>query len=623
MRKMKGVMSVLLAGLFLPVTAVFGICAETARVSSVRVIAADLGDLACENILACYQRELFTDYQLFFMNSSLLGGTDGVTEKINAYLEEGLNPSVQGMPDYIGAAAVAKDMAFTGGILEDGGAAFLKQVSAYMKYREVGFAAEMLVEKLGVLDRIEREGNALRRIMKLKSDAEERLAKLYQKKNVIERRLPRLAERYARLAELREELEGMTDAADLSAFRRGLRNVIRSFDSAQTALADSCTTYREEQTICLEAFGNYRQQLASEQEELEPGTYEALDGSAEEVQESLDEVDGTDVTAMQDGLQKNIELTEQLKVMCNDETTTREDLMAVLGAFSTDWVPTEEVPAVEGELPEAYRRSAAGFFDGVAIAGVIPPDHPVSQQVAPKEDGRVLLQEAPDMGVMDRLFLVSYARDHFQNFMEEEPGDPSDQEVLQYELEYLVSGHAEDATNLARVTERILALRVTIRFAWILTQEEKVAAAKATAAAFLTVPGMAPFASALEYAILMGEAAEYGKEDTAAIMQGEQVEVYPQTPGMKMGYEDYLMAFLGAVSGKNLTERCLQLIEWNLRTRYRDSFRLEVLFSGISGKVDVVINERFYRIRFIREMLSRSENGWWYQFPLERQYRSG
>lgn len=188
--------------------------------------------------------------------------------------------------------------------------------------------------------------------------------------------------------------------------------------------------------------------------------------------------------------------------------------------------------------------------------------------------------------VKNKVLFASYLMEHFQNVME-----MSKKNTLLYEAEYLLGGKASDQENLTIVAEKILAIRMAVNYAYLLTDEEKKLEAQVVAmglSSLLTAPEAAEL---VKQGILVAWA--YGESivDLRVLFKGEKIPLAKNentwqlklsnliqlTEGWEAAgeghfeegvtYEDYLKTLLIIEERETLCMRALDLIEMSTGIR--------------------------------------------------------
>ena len=181
--KVKGSITIFLSLALLFVTALIGSLLESARVTVAGEIALDNSYLAEQNILAEYQRELWNDYHIFFVDASLLNGEEGAVKLANSYMAK-MMPGGKG--DYLGTTASFTSLSFKENMTENNCYFFAKQAAAYMKYGAAAGVGKKLINNANLIKTAEDGTDTLRKGLKIKIEAEKKLIELEREKKKLE-----------------------------------------------------------------------------------------------------------------------------------------------------------------------------------------------------------------------------------------------------------------------------------------------------------------------------------------------------------------------------------------------------------------------------------------------------
>ena len=181
--KVKGSITIFLSLALLFVTALIGSLLESARVTVAGEIALDNSYLAEQNILAEYQRELWNDYHVFFVDASLLNGEEGAVKLANSYMDK-MMPGGKG--DYLGTTASFTSLSFKENLTENNCYFFAKQAAAYMKYGAAAGVGKKLINNANLIKTAEDGTDTLRKGLKIKVEAEKKLIELEREKKKLE-----------------------------------------------------------------------------------------------------------------------------------------------------------------------------------------------------------------------------------------------------------------------------------------------------------------------------------------------------------------------------------------------------------------------------------------------------
>lgn len=181
--RVKGSITIFLSLALLFVIALTGSLLESARVTVAGEVALDNSYLAEQNILAEYQRELWNDYHVFFVDLSSLNGEEGAIKLANSYMAK-MMPGGKG--DYLGTTASFTSLSFKENMTENGCYFFAKQAAAYMKYGAAAGVGKKLINNANLIKTAEDGTDTLRKGLKIKVEAEKKLIELEREKKKLE-----------------------------------------------------------------------------------------------------------------------------------------------------------------------------------------------------------------------------------------------------------------------------------------------------------------------------------------------------------------------------------------------------------------------------------------------------
>lgn len=220
--------------------------------------------------------------------------------------------------------------------------------------------------------------------------------------------------------------------------------------------------------------------------------------------------------------------------------------------------------------------------------------------------------------VTDTILFHSYLTTHFADFTEENKGG-----ALSYEQEYLIAGKSTDKENLSSVAMRICAIRTILHFVSLFTDSTRKAPVEQAALAACGVIGLPALKSIVVVLLLFVWALEEAMIDTAALLQGKALLLYPgksggslssselllfsksfilekakgktDAKGVAFGYEGFLHLFLFMTKKEDKSYRAIDLVQENLRKSYSDAFRADRCVWKLSYCVDGKAYEYSYR----------------------------
>ena len=213
----------------------------------------------------------------------------------------------------------------------------------------------------------------------------------------------------------------------------------------------------------------------------------------------------------------------------------------------------------------------------------------------------------------------AYLKEHFHNYLAQ--GDQKNT-VLQYELEYLLSGKESDLQNLTQTVLQVIMMRMVLHFSSILTNAEKRELAEQAAVALAGITGMPALKYVATTVFLFIWSLEEALVDTAALLAGKKVPVYPgvhggcilfselllftktmiadkveqmhDTGGLLTDYMDYLHILLFVKEQAIVCYRAMDLIQSNLRKNGVVNFYMKQCICGAKIQKNNIVWEFFY-----------------------------
>lgn len=204
-----------------------------------------------------------------------------------------------------------------------------------------------------------------------------------------------------------------------------------------------------------------------------------------------------------------------------------------------------------------------------------------------------------------KLLSSMYMRHQFKSFKNRSAeGDT----VLDYELEYILSGFETDKANLSATATKIMLLRLAICTVYTLTQKDLKAQAQTLAISIMGFTGLPFLITIVKYLILFLWAAAQAVIETAAIMRGKKVPVIPNSESfcltlaelplfatlvdekadnfaesqLYLDYDDYLLVLTLLQSEKTTAARAMDIIQENIRYKYNDDFLINNAVTSFS-----------------------------------------
>ncbi len=243
---------------------------------------------------------------------------------------------------------------------------------------------------------------------------------------------------------------------------------------------------------------------------------------------------------------------------------------------------------------------------------------------------------AVGQAVLQEFLLNGYVQNAFYSYISEEKNEK--ESVLRYEQEYILSGKEWDKDNLASSVKKITAVRTICNYISLLADSSRQKEAYTAAIAIVGFTGLEPLVEVLKSVILLVWAYEEGVVDTAALLQGKKLPVIKQPSELTLsfeelllfkktlvqkkaaefsnenktgiGYLEYLYLFFCIQKQKQILYRMADIIQFNMKKRYHESFLLKEAVFGCKVKGDYFIPTVFFRLPFVTAVNKQQMDGW-------------
>lgn len=186
-----------------------------------------------------------------------------------------------------------------------------------------------------------------------------------------------------------------------------------------------------------------------------------------------------------------------------------------------------------------------------------------------------------------------------------------------YEREYVLCGHKTDEANLSAMALRFFGLRMVMSLAAVLSDSTRTMLAESLAVAIAGMTGIAPLLYAIKYLVLIIWAVEEALVEVCALFMGKAVPIFCKSGHVTFAqlflmntvlirtiaesfsgfggpkYTSY-MTFLSLFENVNKrNNRSMDLIQENMRFRFRDSFRIRNCVTRADFFVMATLKQKF------------------------------
>ncbi len=220
---------------------------------------------------------------------------------------------------------------------------------------------------------------------------------------------------------------------------------------------------------------------------------------------------------------------------------------------------------------------------------------------------------ASDPSITDKLLFAKYIIDFFPNFL-----STNNAQGLKYQAEFAIAGKYKDIDNLKSVLYRLLLIRESFNYAYLMFDAEKQSSIEALAFTICTFLMIPEYTEPVKNLILLGWAYCESLMDVKSLLSGGKVPIFkdsstwittltglsyltPGTPAPDSGkgftYEEYLCLLLMMKSGNDLAVRIADLLEYNRRIIGNESgFSLDTCICSLEIRIEGRISGHEYSL---------------------------
>ncbi len=200
----------------------------------------------------------------------------------------------------------------------------------------------------------------------------------------------------------------------------------------------------------------------------------------------------------------------------------------------------------------------------------------------------------------ERFFFQEYLLKYMGRY-----GCVDEENALNYQIEYLISGKANDLENLKDTVNTLCAVREVANVVYLFGDEEKCAAAEILAVLLASLMMVPEISDLLKVTLLFGWAYAESLYDVEMLLKGGRIPLikddsswhYDLDSALELNgvsaetssglsYEDYLRIFMSFTDLEILTIRSMDMVEADIRcTPGNQSFRLDACYDCIEAQI--------------------------------------
>ena len=207
-------------------------------------------------------------------------------------------------------------------------------------------------------------------------------------------------------------------------------------------------------------------------------------------------------------------------------------------------------------------------------------------------------REKKDFNIVEEVVFNEYLLDKCSCYMDE-----LEKSNMSYQVEYMITGYASNKDNFNAFLNRIFGIRMVDNYLQIIKNQTIVDATKVAAAAIAALIYMPSLEPVITQIILIYMAYDQSDKDMKIILKGGSVSLTSES-GPKLGYKDYLRAFLLITNSKKKICRFMDIVEDDIRyttnnsdfqlDRCVDFLNVEFIFSSEYGENIIFNKEKKY-----------------------------
>ena len=545
-KNFEGSMTVFFCLTLLLIGAIICTCLESARTAGLRFMAKTASDSALQSVFADYHGQLWEDYHVFFHYDE----KGELAETMDSYLEYYETPTkdLYGMQDYSdlwgltvdGVTVTEKKTA-----LSDGGRLFLEQAVEYEKYQIAENILEMLLDRVGILDEIEKIRTFAVRLSE-SFELIQKISTLYQDVRDGVNQVRALGEQIREVladgnVELTEAYGLLQTFADKAVWLKQLASeYLNTSEEVEELASDLASEYGAgEDTV-------YGQQI----QQLKAFAINGLLGNA--VGNVVEKADGllSQIYSVMEEI-KQFQNQEQLKALYEKVSgiigsgiSLMQDLESVLDSAENDSAENNSDESEDsagdsgGESDDGDRGddevdkdagqsllSLVKQWKNTAVLSLAMGESALKTRADYFSDSSALPSETAgktltDVTLAEKGLFVFYITDAFTNALS------GSQKNFAYQQEYILFGKDDSRSNLAAMAERLLAVREGLNLAYLLTNSQMRTMAETAAYALVGVTGLYPLVLITQFILLAAWAFAESVVDLQALFQGEGVPLW-------------------------------------------------------------------------------------------------
>ena len=608
--KSKGSISIYLAIVFLSIVLLVCTIAEAARVSAIQSKDKAITMMAADSVIAGYAKQVYDDYGIL-----LVWNKDSLDETISKYIQANIKMAdieVSGndflMSD-LQEVSVNKKVYAT----DNGGDAFVKQVSEYLKYAGLTSAIDKIMSNSKEVKEEDLTTNVAEDITDKSYD---KLSSLVEEINSLVKVLSNINELSRLNKSVNELIEGKSEKWN-KADKKVLKEVFKQLDKVKKYVL-------EKESNINKAINKIESYLEKKSNLLKKNGYEK--SAKDYMDENL-----SVLKKIKDKIINMKEFEFASSISGNPNETKDAEKFIRLSMQFEELCRDLQVAKITQKDKEnkSIFDSAKDFLDKGILSLVIKDTSnlstaSVNTSSLPSQTSKSKSLESSSL--YDKAAVGVYSNLYFGNYL-----DSKKKNALKYGLEYLVAGKDSDKSNLSSVVTRLVAIRHVPNYACIMkdaTKQSEISAIAASIAAVTGLPFLEPIAKViLTECWVLAESAN----DVKILLNGEKLSLVKTESNWKTSlrnlgggnskgdgsgfkYEVYLGLLITLTDRDDVVYRTMDLIQMNICKNYNKEFKMNKGLMSFKSTVSFESAPLFTAMPWTIGMLNESGS---YKFEME------
>ena len=636
---------------------------ESGRVSAINARLRSITYMAADSVFAEFAQPLFDRYGVMM----LWMDEEEFIEKTNEYIQENLDLSGTGAGmdmDLYGMRYQGSELTAADWIVDQGGKAFSEQVFEYMQIHAAEGIAEDLLSRTSYFEQTTKVRKVLGRLDDYQeqfADVAESAADLYEKTQ----KLKDLSENpKSLLDELGQTLDDFengdreTAAANFEYEKGELARSKNELAEEITGIRQQGEVYQKNTDVAKEAIQSVKEEFHLNEQEMDPEVYQVLQKKMEDLETAQTSGDGNG-----QGLEKALETTEEYSQLleglddyfaatsgglseetCASFRQMTEQYKNEFDQFDLSSLEAEDGDEGSGHASSSFIRKVrktyqTGLLD--MVAGEVS-EKAVNKETLPsvtcnRESSSTEEEESFVDKSTQKLLFCEYIREHFGCFT-----NVKEENVLDYEMEYILAGKDNDRDNLSSAVTKLVLLRCGSNLLSLMMDNEKQAEIRLLAAEIAGATLQIYVAKIVELVLTLIWALAEAMIDAQQLLKGKRVPMIKQTDdwyfsleglrnftgeedggdGIDQGlsYEEYLMILLLMEGKEKQVFQTMDVIQANLCDAETEEFRIKDCLAGVTFEAKFTAPGVFAGLPVVRRTFAAGGEGYGFQFTQSYTY---